>query len=49
MNLNHIAKKPFFDMFYRSPSMALLLKAAFHDAGHFSKVQGTGYLKFIKI
>lgn len=33
MNLNHIAKKPFFDLFYRSPCMANLLRAAYHDAG----------------
>ena len=32
MNLNHIAKKPFFDLFYRSPCMNLMLRAAFHDA-----------------
>lgn len=37
MNLNHIAKKPFFDLFYRSPCMAQLLRAAFHDAGMFCK------------
>lgn len=36
MNLNHIAKKPFFDLFYRTPCMPLLLKAAFHDAGAFT-------------
>jgi L-ascorbate peroxidase len=33
MNLNHIAKKPFFDLFYRSPCMAHILRAAFQDAG----------------
>ena len=33
MNLNHIAKKPFFDLFYRSPCMANILRAAYHDAG----------------
>jgi len=33
MNLNHIAKKPFFDLFYRSPCMAMMLRAAYHDAG----------------
>lgn len=37
MNLNHIAKKPFFDLFYRSPCMALILRASFHDAGMFCK------------
>jgi L-ascorbate peroxidase len=50
MNLNHIAKKPFFDLFYRSPCMALLLRASFHDAGMFCKtpvVQGSrGTLRF---
>jgi hypothetical protein len=42
MNLNHIAKKPFFDLFYRTPSMALILRAAFHDAGHFASETGKG-------
>jgi len=37
MNLNHIAKKPFFDLFYRSPCMAQILRAAYHDAGAFCK------------
>lgn len=37
MNLNHIAKKPFFDLFYRSPCMAQMLRAAYHDAGAFCK------------
>jgi L-ascorbate peroxidase len=50
MNLNHIAKKPFFDLFYRSPCMALMLRASFHDAGAFcrSHVQGgnRGALRF---
>ncbi len=44
MNINHIAKKPFFDLFYRSPCMALMLRAAFHDAGTFCKTSNTGYL-----
>lgn len=42
MNINHIAKKPFFDLFYRSPCMALMLRAAFHDAGTFCKDTKTG-------
>lgn len=42
MNLNHIAKKPFFDLFYRSPCMALILRTAFHDAGTFCKDSLTG-------
>lgn len=42
MNLNHIAKKPFFDLFYRSPCMALMLRASFHDAGTFCKDSRTG-------
>jgi hypothetical protein len=41
MNLNHIAKKPFFDLFYRSPCMALLLRASLNDAGIFSRSAST--------
>ena len=33
MNLNHIAKKPFLDHFYKKPYMANLLRAALYDAG----------------
>ena len=43
MNLNHIAKKPFFDLFYRTPAMALMLRTAFHDAGTFCTTSRTGY------
>ena len=32
MNLNHIAKKPFFDLFYRTPCMPQLLRASLYDA-----------------
>lgn len=32
MNLNHIAKKPFFDLFYRTPCMPEMLRAALYDA-----------------
>lgn len=32
MNLNHIAKKPFFDLFYRTPCMPQMLRAALYDA-----------------
>jgi catalase (peroxidase I) len=32
MNLNHIAKKPFFDLFYAKPYMPQLLRAAMYDA-----------------
>ena len=32
MNLNHIAKKPFFDLFYARPCMPALLRAAVYDA-----------------
>ncbi len=32
MNLNHIAKKPFLDAFYRKPVMGHLLRAALYDA-----------------
>ncbi len=50
MNLNHIAKKPFFDLFYRQPCMALLLRGAFHDAGTFCQTSKTagprGTLRF---
>jgi len=30
--LNHIAKKPFFDLFYMRPIMPQLLRAAIYDA-----------------
>ena len=33
MNLNHVAKKPFLDHFYRKPHMAHLVRAALYDAG----------------
>ena len=33
MNLNHIAKKPFFDMFYKSAVFPNMLKGALYDAG----------------
>jgi len=33
MNLNHIAKKPFLDHFYRTPLMGQLLRAALYDSG----------------
>jgi len=32
MNLNHVAKKPFFDLFYRTPCMPVMLRAALYDA-----------------
>lgn len=32
MNLNHIAKKPFFDLFFTKPVMPQLLRAAIYDA-----------------
>ena len=32
MNLNHIAKKPFFDLFYYKPHMPAMLRAAIYDA-----------------
>ena len=32
MNLNHIAKKPFFDLFYAKPCMAAMLRSAIYDA-----------------
>jgi len=33
MNLNHIAKKPFLDMFYKSAVFPNFLKASLYDAG----------------
>ena len=35
MNLNHIAKKPFIDVFYKTPAMPILLRAALYDCGTF--------------
>ena len=32
MNLNHIGKKPFWDLFYKKPVMASWLRAAIYDA-----------------
>ena len=32
MNLNHIAKKPWFDLFYRNPCMPQVLRLAMYDA-----------------
>ena len=32
MNLNHVAKKPFLDVFYKKPQMPHLLRAALFDA-----------------
>jgi len=32
MNLNHIAKKPFFDLFYRTPCMPAMMRAALYDS-----------------
>jgi len=32
MNLNHIAKKPFFDLFYRNPCMHSMLRGALYDS-----------------
>jgi len=40
--LNHIAKKPFFDLFYRTPCMHIMLKAALHDAGTYEASSNTG-------
>ena len=37
MNINHVAKKPFFDLFYRKPVMPQLLRAALYDATFFNK------------
>lgn len=51
MNLNHIAKKPFFDLFYSKPLMPQLLRAAIYDAttlntdGSFRGPRATAALK----
>lgn len=42
MNLNHIAKKPFFDLFYRTPCMNVMLRAAFNDASTYNAKEKTG-------
>ncbi len=42
MNLNHIAKKPFFDLFYRSPCMAQMLRLAYQDSGLFCRSNRAG-------
>ena len=42
MNLNHIAKKPFWDLFYKTPCMSQLLRLAFNDAIRFNAQTGTG-------
>lgn len=42
MNINHIAKKPFIDLFNRTPCMPLLLRFAYHDAGTYDAKAGTG-------
>lgn len=42
MNINHISKKPFIDLFNRTPCMPLLARFAFHDAGSHDVNTGTG-------
>ena len=42
MNINHIAKKPFFDLYYRTPCMPLMLRFAFHDAGTYCAKDNKG-------
>ena len=32
MNLNHVAKKPWFDLFYKTPCMAQILRLSLYDA-----------------
>ena len=49
MNLNHIAKKPFFDLFYRTPCMGILLRGALNDASTFDPQSKTGYTNFYYI
>jgi cytochrome c peroxidase len=36
MNLNHIAKKPFFDLFYKTPCMPQLARAAFQESASYN-------------
>jgi len=48
MNLNHIAKKPFFDLFYKTPCMNVMLRAAFHDAMTYSADNATGYAAMMR-
>jgi len=51
MNLNHVAKKAFFDLFYAKPLMPVLLRAAVYDAsalnadGSIRGPRGTATLK----
>lgn len=42
MNLNHIAKKPFWDIFYKGPLMHNVLRSAFHDAATYDHASQTG-------
>ena len=42
MNLNHIAKKPYFDLFYKTPCMAQMLRLAFNDACTYDASTKTG-------
>lgn len=42
MNLNHIAKKPFWDLFYKTPCMSQLLRLAFNDAIRYNAQTKTG-------
>ena len=42
MALNQISKKPFFDLFYRTPCMPLMVRMAFHDAGTYDAKSKTG-------
>ena len=42
MNLNHIAKKPFFDLFYKTPCMPQMARAAFQESASFNHGSRTG-------
>jgi catalase (peroxidase I) len=42
MNLNHIAKKPFWDLFYKTPCMSQLIRLAFNDAIRYNARDKTG-------
>ena len=42
MNLNHIAKKPFWDLFYKTPCMSQMVRLAFNDAIRYNSGAGTG-------
>ena len=42
MNINNIAKKPFWDLFYKTPCMSQMIRLAFNDAIRYNASVGTG-------